>query len=102
MIFQQKELMLENKSQKLLNGVKRTRDITTEATFENGNINITLQDEIFDHVQSLLNDGHYFNAVEEAYKIVREKLRKVTGKEKATEAFNKDNYNKIFRSPTNW
>lgn len=83
-------------AKKLLNGVKRTRDITTEATFENGNINITLQDEIFDHVQSLLNDGHYFNAVEEAYKIVREKLRKVTGKEKATEAFNKDNYNKIF------
>ena len=71
-----------NKSQKLLNGVKRTRDITTEATFENGNINITLQDEIFDHVQSLLNDGHYFNAVEEAYKIVREKLRKVNRKKK--------------------
>ncbi|PIR92436.1 TIGR02391 family protein [Candidatus Falkowbacteria bacterium CG10_big_fil_rev_8_21_14_0_10_44_15] len=83
-------------AKKLLNGVKSTKDITTEATFENGNINITLQDEIFDHVQSLLNDGHYYNAVEEAYKIVREKLKNVTGKEKATEAFNKENYNKIF------
>lgn len=66
------------------------------ATYDNGSINIELQKEIFDHVQKLLNDGHYFSAVEESYKIVREKLKDVTGKEKAHEAFNSANYVKIF------
>jgi uncharacterized protein (TIGR02391 family) len=50
----------------------------------------------FSHVQDLLKDKHYFNAVEEAYKVVREKLQSITGKEKATEAFDKKNYTKIF------
>lgn len=68
----------------------------TSVTFKNGNINITLQKEIFDHVQELLNHGHYFNAVEEAYKIVRKKLRNITGKERATDAFANSNYEKIF------
>ncbi len=43
-----------------------------------------------------MNDGHYFNAVEESYKIVREKLKSITGKEKAHEAFNENNYTTIF------
>ena len=68
----------------------------SQATFKNGNINIILQKDIFDHVQTLLNDGHYFNAVEESYKIVRKKLKDITGKEKATDAFNNSNYEKIF------
>ena len=55
-----------------------------------------MQKEVFDHVQKLLNSGHYFNAVEEAYKIVRKKLKDITGKEKATDAFSKSNYEKIF------
>jgi uncharacterized protein (TIGR02391 family) len=50
----------------------------------------------FSHVQNLLDSKHYFNAVEEAYKVVREKLQSITGKEKATEAFDKKNYTKIF------
>ncbi len=66
------------------------------ATFKNGNINIILQKDIFNHVQKLLNDGYYFNAVEEAYKIVRQKLKKITGKEKASEAFAETNLKKIF------
>lgn len=68
----------------------------SQATFKDGNINIVLQKEIFDHVQKLLNDKHYFNAVEEAYKIVRQKLKEITGKEKATDAFSNSNYAKIF------
>jgi uncharacterized protein (TIGR02391 family) len=40
-----------------------------------------------------LETEHYFNAVEESYKIVREKLKSITGRERAHEAF-KDN-NKI-------
>lgn len=68
----------------------------SQATFKDGNINIVLQKDIFDHVQKLLNDGHYFNAVEEAYKIVRKKLKDVSDKEKATDAFSAANYEKIF------
>jgi len=67
-----------------------------EATIINNNINIVLQKDVFAHVQKLLNDGHYFNAVEEAYKIVRKKLKDITGKEKAHEAFKGENYLKIF------
>ncbi len=44
----------------------------------------------------MLSDDHYFNAVEEAYKIVRHKLKEITGKERATDAFNKGNYPVIF------
>jgi uncharacterized protein (TIGR02391 family) len=66
------------------------------ATFQNGNIHIALQKEIFDHVQQLLNEGHYFIAVEEAYKIVREKLKDVSGEEKATTAFADTNRERIF------
>lgn len=67
-----------------------------EATISNNQINIILQKEVFSHVKKLLNDGHYFNAVEESYKIVREKLKSITGKEKAHEAFNENNYTTIF------
>ena len=52
----------------------KTKINKSEATFKNGNINILLQKDIFGHVQKLLNDGYYFNAVEEAYKIVRKKF----------------------------
>lgn len=68
----------------------------SNASFLNGNITITLQHEVFDHVKELLNNGHYFNAVEESYKIVRKKLKDVSGKEKATDAFNAANYERIF------
>lgn len=68
---------------KLLGAKPSKKENKSQATFKNGNINIGLQKEIFDHVQKLLNDGHYFNAVEEAYKVVRKKLKEVSGKEKA-------------------
>jgi len=68
----------------------------SQATIKNGNINITLQKEVFDHVRKLLNDSHYFIAVEEAYKIVRQKLKDITGREKAHEAFAETNLKKIF------
>jgi len=77
-------------------GAKTREETKSQATFKNGNISIALQKEVFNHVQKFLNSGHYFNAVEEAYKIVREKLKDITGKEKATDAFNNSNYEKIF------
>lgn len=82
-------------AEKLL-GAKIKDEGKSQATFKDGNINIELQKDIFDHVQKLLNDKHYFNAVEEAYKIVRQKLKEITGKEKATDAFSNSNYEKIF------
>lgn len=83
-------------------GLKIKIENKSKATFKNGNINITLQKEVFGHVQKLLNSGHYFNAVEESYKIVRQKLKEITGKEKAHEAFAELNLVKIFgHNPTN-
>jgi uncharacterized protein (TIGR02391 family) len=61
-----------------------------------GTTNFNVVNIIFNHIRRLLNDGYYFNAVEEAYKIVRGKLKSITGSEKATEAFNEQNYKKIF------
>lgn len=70
--------------------------VLTKANIVNQKISITLNKDIFSHVQSLLNSGHYYNAVEEAYKIVRKILKSVTGKEKASEAFSRANYIIIF------
>lgn len=83
-------------AEKLLGKKVEVKESKSQATFKNGNINITLQKEIFDHVKKLLNSGNYFNAVEEAYKIVRKKLKDITGKEKATDAFSNLNCEKIF------
>lgn len=83
-------------AEKLLGKKVESKENKSKATFKNGNIKITLQKDVFDHVQKLLNGGHYFNAVEEAYKIVRKKLKDITGKEKATDAFSNSNYEIIF------
>ena len=83
-------------AEKLLGKKIKAKENKSKAIFENGNISITLQKEVFDHVQELLNDRHYFIAVEEAYKIVRKKLKDITGKEKATDAFSNSNYEMIF------
>lgn len=86
----------KNVGNKLLGDFAPNNKIITKAKIINGNINIILQKDVFSHVQDLLESKHYFNAVEEAYKIVRYKLKKITGKEKATDAFSKNNYSKIF------
>lgn len=88
--------LCRNVASNLLKNTKTELLFESKATFSNGNINIKLQQDIFDHVQKLLNDGYYFNAVEEAYKVVRKKLKDITGKEKATDAFSEANYTSIF------
>jgi uncharacterized protein (TIGR02391 family) len=45
-------------------------------------------EDIYGHIGQYLTTGDYFHAVEESYKLVREKLRAITGKEKASDAFN--------------
>ncbi|MFH1780903.1 MAG: TIGR02391 family protein [Candidatus Nealsonbacteria bacterium] len=82
---------------KLLNKTATVqKDVTVRADIIDEQISIVLNKNVFSHVQGLLSNAHYFNAVEEAYKIVREKLKKITGKEKAHEAFKKENYSIIF------
>lgn len=83
-------------AEKLSGKKAEVEESKSQATFENGNISIVLQKEVFNHVQDLLNHGYYFNAVEESYKIVRKKLKDVTGEERATDAFSDLNYEKIF------
>ncbi len=72
------------------------KQIKTEANFDENTISIILKKEIFSHIKDLLKWWHYFNAVEESYKIVRAKLKSITWKEKAHEWFKEDNYEIIF------
>lgn len=59
-------------------------------------LNIKIKPEIYKHIKKYLEVEDYFHAVEESYKIVREKLKEITGEEKATNAFKEDNFIKIF------
>ncbi|GAA3726911.1 hypothetical protein GCM10022225_05150 [Plantactinospora mayteni] len=61
---------------------------TTEATVSKNKIQIEIHGEIYDHIGQYLVTGDYFHAVEESYKLVRGKLREITGKEKASDVFN--------------
>ena len=62
----------------------------------NQKIKIQLCPAIYQHVKRYLETEDYFHAVEEAYKLVREKLTNLTGTEKANEAFAEGNYELIF------
>jgi len=74
-----------------------------EQTQSNQSINVSneniieIHKDIFNHVKSCLENRDYYHAVEEAYKVVIEKLRKITGEEQASRAFNDINYKKIFK-----
>lgn len=57
---------------------------------------INIHEDIFNHIKELLNSWHYFNAIEESYKIVREKLKEITWEEQAHKWFKEDNYELIF------
>ena len=70
--------------------------ISVQESFNIDTVKIEINENILTHVKTLLETKHYSNAVEESYKIVREKLRSITGKEKAHEAFNEKNYHTIF------
>lgn len=61
---------------------------TTQATVSGSKIEIEIHDDIYRHIAPYLVSGDYFHAVEESYKVVREKLRELTSKEKATDVFN--------------
>ena len=81
--FDDLELVIDKKNCKVVK--QNSTNSISEASFTDGTINIVLQKEVFSHVKGLLESKHYFNAVEEAYKIVRQKLKSITGKERAHE-----------------
>jgi uncharacterized protein (TIGR02391 family) len=79
----------------------QTVSITGTATIINNLINITIREEIYNHIKQYLDDENYFHAVSESYKVVREKLKSLTTHEKATDVFNmnaenKKYYNEVF------
>ncbi len=62
--------------------------VTTEATVTNNKIQIEIHEDIYNHIEKYLATGDHFHAVEESYKVVREKLRELAGEEAATGVFN--------------
>jgi len=61
---------------------------TTEASVTANKIEIEIHEDIYGHIGQYLATGDYFHAVEESYKLVRERLREITGNEKASDVFN--------------
>lgn len=56
-------------------------------------ISIKIRDEIYSHIKSFLDSNHYFTAVEESYKVVRQKLKNITGEEAAAAVFGENALN---------
>jgi len=56
-------------------------------------ISIKIRDEIYSHIKSFLDSSHYFTAVEEAYKVVRQKLKDIMGEEAAAAVFGENALN---------
>ncbi|MES2971405.1 MAG: TIGR02391 family protein [Patescibacteria group bacterium] len=67
---------------------KQSESQFTFATATGDSITIEIRKEVYDHISNYLNNEDYFHAVEEAYKVVKEKLREISGKEKASDIFN--------------
>ena len=63
-------------------------DTTPLTVVDNDFISLQINKVIYVHIKQYLDTEDYFHAVDEAYKLVREKLRNITGNEKATEVFN--------------
>lgn len=70
--------------------------ITTEATVTNNRISIEIHEDIYEHIERYLSTGDFFHAVEESYKVVREKLRELTGFEAADDVFNQNAQNQKY------
>ena len=63
---------------------------------EDDEVTINIRPEIHEHIKRYLATQDYYHAVEESYKIVRQKLRELTGEEQAHKAFSESNIEKIF------
>lgn len=65
------------------------------ANIEDDVISLKIRPQIYLHIKKYIDDNDYFHAVEESYKFVRERLKELTGSEKATLAFGYDNNNEV-------
>lgn len=63
----------------------------SEASIDKDIIALKIRSELFIHIKKYLENDDYFHAVEESYKFVRERLKELTGSEKATLAFGYEN-----------
>ena len=63
---------------------------------EGDEVTINIRPEIYEHIKRYFATQDYYHAVEESYKIVRQKLRELTGEEKASQAFCESNIERIF------
>lgn len=63
---------------------------------EDDKVTINIRPEIYEHIKRYLATQDYYHAVEESYKIVRQKLKDLTGEEQAHKAFCDENFEKIF------
>jgi uncharacterized protein (TIGR02391 family) len=59
----------------------------SSANIDKDVISLKIRSELYVHIEDYLKNEDYFHAVEESYKFVRERLKEVTGSEKATQAF---------------
>lgn len=71
-------------------------DETSLAVIDNDFILLQINKDVYAHIKQYLDIEDYFHAVDEAYKLVREKLREITGNEKATDVFNMNAENKKY------
>jgi uncharacterized protein (TIGR02391 family) len=67
--------------------------IKTDVSITSDVISVKIRPEIYDHIKSFLDSGHSFTAVEEAYKVVRDKLKNITGEEAAAAVFGENALN---------
>jgi uncharacterized protein (TIGR02391 family) len=71
------------------NTVQETSQVSA-ANLDNDVIALKIGTGLYVHIEEYLKNEDYFHAVEESYKFVRERLKEVTGSEKATQAFGYD------------
>ncbi len=68
------------------NSVSESIQVST-ADIDKDIISLKIRSELYVHIEEYLKNEDYFHAVEESYKYVRERLKELTGSEKATQAF---------------
>ena len=80
---------------------KSTRDLSTisetsTASITNDVISMKIRQEIYSHISSFIDSRHYYTAVEESYKVVREKLKEITTEEAASAVFGENALNEKY------
>ncbi|MBU8830558.1 TIGR02391 family protein [Mycolicibacterium goodii] len=83
-----RELVDQFTQEPSISGATAPVSFTTEASVTANKIEIEIHEDIYAHIGQYLAAKDYYHAVEESYKLVREKLRDITGKEKASDVFN--------------